>query len=279
MRRLASAVVVTALGAAALVAPAGAAHAGATLPHLPTTDMNITGFAPDRAIPGTKVTYRLTVTNNGSEAAAPYLDVRLPAGSTDRTYNGLPVRGSFRMDPIAPGEARRVTVEAKVGSDGGGALLGSNFEVSEGPYDNRVYQDTFYSNNILKLNTVNEVAAPSPGPSGSLQLTGRVTGGSEPGQLVKQRLVIHNTGQNRSQDIALVGRVSGPSGEIVKVNGIKGGRGVITKVGLNYTLPPLDAGTYRVVTIVSKRSHAGDLGGSYFAGADGAGYPELELRG
>ncbi|MEU5401606.1 CARDB domain-containing protein [Streptomyces sp. NPDC005963] len=279
MRRLAS-VVVTALGVAVLVAPAGTAHADASPPNLPTTDMDITGYAPDRAVPGNKITYRVTVTNNGPQAAAPYLAVRLPVGSTGLTHNGVPIQGgSVRMDSIAPGESRRVTVEAKVGNDGGETLLGSNFEVSQGPYDSPVYQDMFYANNILRLNTVNETAPPGFGYNGSIQLTGRVTGGSEPGQLVKQRLVIHNTGQNQSRDVALVGRVSGASGEIVKVTGLKGGRGVITKVGLNHTLPPLDAGTYRVITIVSKRSHAGTIGGSYFAGADGAGYPELELRG
>ncbi|MFD7550128.1 hypothetical protein [Streptomyces sp. NPDC059816] len=279
MKRLASAAVVTALGAAALVAPAGAAHAGAR--SLPTTDLSITGTAPDRAVPGKKVTYRLTVTNKGPVTAAPYLSVGLPSGSQEATYNRSPIKNAtVRMDPIRPGESKQAVVQTKIGSDLGATLLNADFEVSQGPYDSPVYRDTFYANNILKTKTVNVTAAPTPGDHGSVQLTGRVTGGSEPGQPVRQRLVIHNTGAKPTGEIGLVGMVSPSSGEIVKVTGIEGGRGVITKVGLNYTLPPLDGRKHRVVTIVTTRGEqAGDLGGSYFAGADSAGYPELELRG
>ncbi|MFE7132680.1 hypothetical protein ACFVIM_17665 [Streptomyces sp. NPDC057638] len=286
MRRLASAAAVTALGAVTLLAPTGTAHAGVippitpAAPTPPTTDIGVLGFAPDRAVPGEKVTYRLTVTNRGPQAAAPYLDVSLPLGSTEATYDGRPLTGgSVRMEALEPGETKRVSVQARIGANGGGTLLGANFEISQGAYDNPVYQDTLYANNILKLRTVNETAAPDPGYHGSIQLTGRVTGGSEPGDRVRQRLVIHNTGEAKARDIALVGVVNAPSGEITEVTGLDDGRGVVTKKGLNYTLPSLDPGTYRVVTIVSQRATVGDLGGSYFAGADGAGYPELELRG
>lgn len=280
MRRLTSAALVAVLGAAALAAPVGVAHANVTPLPLPSTDMSVTGFAPDRAAPGDQVTYRLTVTNLGPEAAAPYLDVLLPVGSTEPTYNHRPIEsGSVRIDRIEPGEAKQISIRAKIGSADGGPVLGSKFEVSQGPYDAPVYQDTLSVNNFLNLNTVSETPTPDFGDHGRLHLTGRVTGEVDPGRLVRQRLVIHNTGRNRTGEVALVGVMSRSSGEIVKVTGIEGGRGVITKVGLNYTLPPLDAGTYRVVTIESIRSHAGEIGGSYFVGADSAGYPELELRG
>ncbi|MFD7550126.1 hypothetical protein [Streptomyces sp. NPDC059816] len=276
MKRLVSTALVTAFGAAVLAVPASAA----TTDGVPTTDFSVTATGPERATPGETVEYVVTVTNKGPAAAPVMVNATLPKGSSAITYASRPVTGRLIMlNTFNPGEIRTLKITAKIGSHGGEMALPAGFGVHRGYPNHPFFNESNYGDNYAYVDTVNEKGDPFQGPDARLGFTGEIGAGDQEGDLVTQRLTFTNTGRHRTSVLELSGRVYPGSGTIVGVTGLEDARGVTSSVGLQYTVPALDPGKTRVVTITTKITpSAGGIGGRYFVGAAKGGDQELDLR-
>ncbi|MGX2993817.1 hypothetical protein JNUCC64_05885 [Streptomyces sp. JNUCC 64] len=272
MRRLTSTALVTALGATALVVPATAAHADTLI----RTDLGVAAVGPATATPGDTVTYTLKVTNWGERTASALVLLDLPTGTTDATYEDRPVVGGLVLvNNLPPDQTDTLRITAKLGDHGGAQRFPASFRISQGDSDFPLYKETNPDNDTatVVIKKAGRTVGPRLGMKGTVKATQRV------GRPHLHRVTLTNTGDEPTEPLSLTGVMHPKSEDVTLVKGVADAvRGSFTPTALNYTLPALEPGASRVITVVARTTDKpGGFGGSYAVGG-GTQDVALDLR-